>query len=462
MSSGDARHACVGEGRGGLLQRPLELDPELRAQLLRVPEDAQDAGGIRLERAGLREVKPAVVDDQAIGEGGPPPPAPDRAVARQAFLAPGDQPGRDAVDRAGVAVVVPHEALDPEPDLVVLVAEALGHGRLEPPLEHVLLRPGQEVQLVPDAPEEGQGRVRGRPLLGGQEALVLELPERARPEPGRGEPERRVDVAQRPGRLLDVGLLQVHGAAVAPVPLVPLRQHLGQELRVVPAVHLAPEGLLELAEEAGVAGEHAGGLHRGAAREVRPRDGETVVEGAAGVADPEPEVPERVEDLLGHPLDVGGDLALVDQHQVEVGRGVELAPPVSSERDQHQGRRGVARGAHLAVGGLVEPPQEIVHEGRVRADALGPRRAVRVADLEAVVPGRDVLAEEVEARAPPSLGPLRLGADEALPERRLRATQAARQRLSHCEIDASMGGRGCQTRVTIGASTIDTFPSGPV
>ena len=97
-----------------------------------------------------------------------------------------------------------------------------------------------------------------------------------------------------------------------------------------------------------------------------------------------------------------------------------------------------------------------------RADALGPRRAVRVADLEAVVPGRDVLAEEVQARAPPPLGPLRLGADEALPERRLGATQAARQRLSHCEIDASMGGRGCQTRATIGASTIDTFLSGPV
>ena len=229
------------------------------------------------------------------------------------------------MDRPGVAVVVAHERLDPEADLVVRVAEALRDRRLEAPLEDVLLRPRQEVELVPDPPEEGEGRIRGRPLLGRQVPLVLELPECPRAEPRRGEPERRVNVPQPPGGLLDVRLLEVHRAAVPAVALVALGQHLGEELRVVPAIDLAAERLLERAEQAVVAGEHAGGLHRRAARQVRPREGQAVVEGPAGVAHAETEVPEGVEDLLRHPLDVGGDLASVDEHEVEVGGGVELA-----------------------------------------------------------------------------------------------------------------------------------------
>jgi hypothetical protein len=180
------------------------------------------------------------------------------------------------------------------------------------------------------------------------------------------------------------------------------------------------------------------------------------------VADPEPEIPEGVEDLLRHPLDVGADLAAVDEHDIQIGGGMELASPVPAERDQDQARRRVAGGAHLGVGGLVEPPQEVVHERRVGADALGPRRPVRMPGPEALVRGGDVLAEHVEPRAPAPLGPLRLGAGEVLPHRRFRATQAPHQRLSHREIDASMGGRGCQTRATIGAVTIDSLAAGLV
>jgi hypothetical protein len=73
-----------------------------------------------------------------------------------------------------------------------------------------------------------------------------------------------------------------------------------------------------------------------------------------------------------------------------------------------------------------------------------------------------VLAEHVEAHASAPLGPLRLRAGEVLPHRRFRAAQAPHQRLSHREIDASMGGRECQTRATIGAVTIDSLTAGLV
>jgi hypothetical protein len=208
-----------------------------------------------------------------------------------------------------------------------------------------------------------------------------------------------------------------------------------------------------------VASEHAGRLHRGAARQIRSREGEAVVERAAGVADPEPEVPEGVEDLLRHPLDVGADLAAVDEHEIEVGGGCSPRP-YPRARPGPGAKAGSA--AHLGVGGLVEPPEEVVHERGVRPNTLGPRRPVRVPGPEALVRGGDVLAEHVESRTPAALGPLRLRAGEVLPHRRFRAAQAPHQRLSHRENDASMGGRECQTRATIGAVTIDSLTAGLV
>src|SRR5207249_10193896 len=109
-----------------------------------------------------------------------------------------------------------------EPDRIVNVAEGLGHRRLEPPIEDVLLRPGQEVELVPHAPEEGQRLIHGGPLLGGEKPSALELPERAGAEAGRGEPDRGVDVAEPARRLLDVRLLDVDRSAVLAVALVAL------------------------------------------------------------------------------------------------------------------------------------------------------------------------------------------------------------------------------------------------
>ena len=134
---------------------------------------------------------------------------------------------------------------------------------------------------------------------------------------------------------------------------------------------------------------------------------------------------------------------------------MKLAAPVPAQGHQEEAGGRMARRAHLTVGGVVEPAQEVVHERGVGADALGARRTVRMAGLEALVRGGDVLPQNVEAYATPPLWPLRLGADEVPPHRRLGATQAAHQRLNHRKIDASMGGMGCQTRVSIGAATID-------
>ena len=52
-----------------------------------MPEDAQDARGVHLKGARLREVEAAVEDDQPVGERRPPAAAAHRAVAGEPFLA---------------------------------------------------------------------------------------------------------------------------------------------------------------------------------------------------------------------------------------------------------------------------------------------------------------------------------------------------------------------------------------
>ena len=147
---------------------------------------------------------------------------------------------------------------------------------------------------------------------------------------------------------------------------------------------------------------------------------------------------------------------------------MELARPVpAGARRRTRRARRVASGAHTSVvGGLVERHRrEVVHERGVgRERSRPPTRPIRVdRALEAVVRGGDVLAEHVEsahaggARAHSASGPAKSCRTVCFC-----AAQAPHQRLSHSEIDASMGGRECQTRATIGAVTIDSLAAGLV
>ena len=72
-------------------------------------------GSLR-KRAGVAvgEVKPAVEEDEPVGQRLLPLPPLGRAAARERLLAARDEPAGDAVDHARVQVVVAHEALDAE------------------------------------------------------------------------------------------------------------------------------------------------------------------------------------------------------------------------------------------------------------------------------------------------------------------------------------------------------------
>ena len=270
-----------------VLERPLEIERQLAAEAMQVPEDFHEPGRIGAQRArvAIDQMQLAVEEHEPVGQRLLPLAPAGRAASGQSLLTARDQPARHAVDRPRVQIVVAHEALDAERRLVVPVAEVLRDPRLEIAREHVVLVAREEMELVPHSPEEGQRRV-GRGLLARRdEPLVGELAQGSRPELGGAQPHRGVYVAQTARRLLHVGLADVRRGAVAAVALVALRQGRLEELGEVAPVDVLAQHLAEAAEEPPVAGQEPCLLHRRAAREVRSRHRHAVVERAQAMAD---------------------------------------------------------------------------------------------------------------------------------------------------------------------------------
>jgi hypothetical protein len=326
------------------------------------------------------------------------------------------------MDDARVEVIVAHEALHAEAVALVLVAEVARDPRLEAAAEHVVLVAGDQMQRVAHAPEERQRGVGQGLLAGRDESLVRQLAQRARAELGGAEPHRRVDVAQPARRLLHVGLADVGGGTVLTIPLVALGERGGEELLEVVAVDVVAQDLAELREQPPVARDEPGLLHRRAARKIGAGHRHAIVEGAETVTDMQAEIPHHVEQLLREPLHERRQLAVVDHHQVDVRRRVELAAAVAAERDEDVGRRlEVVRGGIRGDEGG-ERVQDVVDEARVSLHRLLARHPARVHLLEGVESLGERGAEEFETQTAPILRAL--GA-------RFGATRPAIQRGRH-------------------------------
>ena len=418
-----------------VLDGALDIDAQLEAQPVAVPEHLHEPGRVLAEGppVGMREMDLLVDHDEAVGQRLLAEPPLHGATMGQRLPAARDEPAGHTVDHPRVEVVVAHELLHRERDLVRRVAEVLGDLGLDVPREHVVAMAREEVKLVPHPPQEGEGLVRRLLLTVGDESLVPELPERPRAELGRGEPHRLVDVAESARRLLHVGLPDVRRAAELAVALVPLGQRRLQELGEVLLVDVLGQHLAEAVEEPAVAHEEARLLHGGAAREVGARHGEAVRQAPHRVAHLQSQVPERVEEPLGHPLHVRAHLAVVDHHEVEVGERVQLAAPVAPEGDQHQ-RRG---GGSLALGVLGGKPEqrreEAVHECRVGLNGLLTRGAAEMGGAEEIDVGRQVLAEQLEPQSPATISSLGRSAVESALGLGLDAPELAKEFRRHGE-----------------------------
>ena len=158
-------------------------------------------------------------------------------------------------------------------------------------------------------------------------------------QPARHQRLEHGGVAQPADRLLEVG----HGG-MRQLPGLPtaLGDQLAQLLEPGTgiAAPLVEHGRAQPQGQVGVTGQVPGVEHPGRDPEVRGGLVEHLLDTAHRVVDVRAGVPERVPDLAG-PLP-RLDLAVVDEHDVEVAERGQLLPAVAAHRDQRDARLGAA------------------------------------------------------------------------------------------------------------------------
>ena len=231
------------------------------------------------------------------------------------------------IDRAGVEIVVAHEALGGKLLTAVFVTQAEGDLGFEFMSENVAPAADVEVELVAHPPQEPAPPLQGLDVLAVQMAAPQGI-HPGLPEVGFQGPFQGVDVAQPARALLDVRFEQLHRAVssrASPAPLLQRRHH-------APG-HALVEAFLELFEQAPVAGQEAAVHHGGAGLHVVPQKPNRLGQGAAAVAQVEAHVPERVQ----HTGNEGGVLVLFlgeEKEEIDVGMRGHLLAPVSAQGHQ--------------------------------------------------------------------------------------------------------------------------------
>ena len=187
------------------------------------------------------------------------------------------------------------------------------------------------------------------------------------------DPEERVEVAQAPLALLDVGLDEITRRARPPDARFAFRELGGDEFRRCLRDDLGVEPLLKRLEQILVADDEPRLDERGADGHVGARLPQAFIDRARRVADLLLEVPQHIEERLDHLLHARRRLVGEEEQEVDVRKGREHAAPVAADRDN--GRQLLARlsRGEPARGHFKRDSQELVGLGaqRFRARSAG-------------------------------------------------------------------------------------------
>ena len=344
-----------------------------------------------------------------------------------------EDPGQRA-DLLGDQVVVLHEALDGARRPAVAIAQAMRDLGLQVEGQALLGAPGQIVQVTAHRPEKAARPVELAQGVAGQHAVLDQVGGIPDPVEELAEPEQGLQVAQAALAFLDVGLEQIAAVAGALVPGVALGELGLDEHGAHACDHLALEALAQPVEGRLVAPQEARLEQAGADPDVGAGKAQALVDRAGRLADLEAQVPQLVEQELDHLLAVRRALVGVEEQEVDVGVGRQLAAAVAADRDD---REPLAGGR---VGEREDVPHRVVEQ---RADqgidqpaALVDHRLGVVIGLEAVAQRRLMAIEPgpqvLEQRAMLALA---VGQDRVELGAQLHAVDARHQRRVLCRID---------------------------
>ena len=272
------------------------------------------------------------------------------------FLERGADDRREIADVLGDEEIVLHEAFDVGLAGARGVAEPFGDRALQIEAQALLGAPGEKMQVAAHRPQELLAARKQRELPMREQAGRDELMGVAHAIDVFGDPEQRVEIAQAPLALLDVGLDEIAQLARALDPRVALGELGGDELARGLGDDFLIEAGAQAVEKRFVAQEEAGFEQGGADRHVGARLFQAFLDRARGVADLLLEIPQHIEHRLDDFLAARGRFARQQEQQIDVGAGREQTSAVAADR--HDGD------AHVFRPGGVEEAQRSCHGWR--------------------------------------------------------------------------------------------------
>ena len=284
---------------------------------------------------------------------------------------------RELADLLRHKEVMFHEPFDGQIAAARPISHARRNFRLSVEGQTVLRAVADDVEVGADPPEE---------VFRLREAIVLVLIEHAAPdelaeavdaEEILRDPEQHVEVAQAALAVLHVGLQEIAGTACAHVALVALAELGGDELGLGAGHQLGEKTPAEPVVESLVAPHVARFEHGGPDRHVFACAPQTIGDRAGCMADGEPQIPHHVEQMLDDLLAAAGQLVWMQEKDIDIGMGRQLAPAVAANRHQRKSVGGgrIRLGVNRACRAIELHAEQKVDQGGLGHDDLGARRS---------------------------------------------------------------------------------------
>ena len=368
----------------GLRDKPGRVRVDGQIRPVGDPEQADEVHRIALERVIPDDVDAIVVDLEILGvrdRAGLPTEASDEAAERRRRLG---LPllERRAHDRGQIAdilgdeEIVLHEPLDVDQPRAGRIAQLPGDRPLNVEAQPLLRPAGEKVEPAAHAPEEFLASAKQRELARREQSGRHKLARVVNAVSVFGDPEQRVEVAQAPLALLDIGLDEIARRSRLPHPGFALSKLGGDKLGRRLGDDLLVEPGCQLLEQRLVARNEPGLEERGADGHVGARLLQAFVDSSRRVPDLELEVPEHIEQRLDHLLDAGRRLVGHEEQDIDVRKRREHAAPIAADRDDRRQRPSELSRGEPSRGHFEPDAQQFVGLGaqRLRAGASGSAR----------------------------------------------------------------------------------------
>ena len=224
-----------------------------------------------------------------------------------------------------------HEMLHRQQAVPVFITKRRGHLFLVLKDQLVIVATADIVQPVTDTGQHVPGGLKIPACLRLQHAGFFHVGKAGQAKYCLGRPEHGLDIAHPPLALLDVRFKQVGVTAVFTAPLPPQFFHGADKLVPVSIQHLFPISGQQLLVQRVRTGQQSGIQEGDLENKIVRGKADGIFHATNAVPDIKTGIPERVENGLRDLLHVFFCLPVMEQEQVHVGKGIQLAATVSPQ-----------------------------------------------------------------------------------------------------------------------------------